>query len=76
MKTFIVDPTSDLSQKHSFAIVMATLIHNGFNLCRPITMLQEKGGIGNIVFTQEATANEGATEQAIIELRKGTLSHE
>ncbi len=52
MKRFAVDPTSDLSQKHSFAIAMATLIHNGFNLCDPITMQQEEKGIGNIVFTQ------------------------
>ena len=53
-KRFVIDPTSDLSQKHSFAIVMATLIHNGFHLCEPITMVQEKEGIGNIVFTQGA----------------------
>jgi len=53
-KRFVIDPTSDLSQKHSFAIAMATLIHNGFNLCEPITMTQEKEGIGNIVFTQGA----------------------
>ena len=51
-KRFVIDPTSDLSQNHSFAIAMATLIHNGFNLCEPITMTQEKEGIGNIVFTQ------------------------
>ena len=51
-KRFVVDPTSDLSQKHSFAIVMATLIHNGFNLYEPTTMIQEQDGIGNIVFTQ------------------------
>ena len=54
-KQFIIDPTSDLSQHHTFAIVMATLIHNGFNLCEPITMIQEKEGIGNIVFTQETS---------------------
>lgn len=58
MKSFIIDPTSDLSQKHSFVIVMATLIYNGFNLCKPIIMIQDNGGISNIRFTQEEVKNE------------------
>ena len=48
---YIIDPQGDLAHE-SFSIVMATLIYNGFNLCEPITMVQEPTGIGNIIFTQ------------------------
>ena len=59
MKKFIIDPTSDLCQNHSLAIIMATLIYNGFNLCEPITLIQEKEGIGNLIFTQELKVLDG-----------------
>ena len=51
-KRFIIDPTCDLAQRHSFMTVMATLVYKGFDLCQPVTMLQDKEGVGNIVFTQ------------------------
>ncbi len=66
MKRFVIDPTSDLSQDHSFAIAMATLIHNGFDLCKPISMQQESDGIGNIVFTQDEDMPPWAKTVAIV----------